>query len=78
MIYLGSINTEDGKYEKEIIRRIELARSAFEKNVKGTNFKNYQHTNKKKSITVLHIINITLWFRNVDIDKGSSKQTRRI
>ena len=31
MIYLGSRKTEDGKYEKEIKRRIELVRSAFEK-----------------------------------------------
>ena len=78
MIYLGSLKTEDGKCEKEIKRRIELAISAFEKNVKGTNFKNYQHTNKKKSITVLHMVNITLWFRDMDIDKGNTKQTRSI
>ena len=31
MIYLGSHKTEDGKCEKEIKRRIELARSASEK-----------------------------------------------
>ena len=31
MIYLDSLKTEDGKCEKEIKRRIELARSAFEK-----------------------------------------------
>ena len=29
MIYLGSLKTEDGKCEKEIKRRIELARSAL-------------------------------------------------
>ena len=78
MIYLGSLKTEYGKCENEIRRRIELARSAFEKNVKGTNFKNYQHTNKKKSITVLHMVNITLWFRNMDTGKDNSKQTRSI
>ena len=38
MIYLGSPKTEDGKCEKEIKRRIELARNAFEKNIKGPNF----------------------------------------
>ena len=73
MIYLGSLKTKDGKCEKEIKRRTELARSAFEKNVKVTNFKNYQHTNKKKSITMLHMVNITLWFRDKDTDKGDSK-----
>ena len=78
MIYLGVLKTEDGKCEKEIKRRIELARSAFEKNVKGTNIKNYQHKNKKKRITVLHMVNVTLWFRDMDIDKGNSKQTRSI
>ena len=31
MIYLGSLKTEVGKCEKEIKRRTELARSAFEK-----------------------------------------------
>ena len=30
MIYLGSLKSKDGKCEKEI-KRIELARSAFEK-----------------------------------------------
>ena len=30
-IYLGSLKTEGGKCEKEIKRRIELAKSAFEK-----------------------------------------------
>ena len=78
MIYLGLLKTKAGKCEKEIKRRIELARSAFEKNVKGTKFKNYQHTNKKKIITVLLMVNIALWFRNMDIDKGNSKQTRSI
>ena len=78
MIYLGSLKTEDGKCEKEIKRRTESARSAFEKNVKGTNIKKYQHTNKKKSITVLCMVNVTLWFRDMDIDKGNSKQTRSI
>ena len=60
MIYLGSLKTKDGKCGKEIKRRIGLARSAFEKNVKSTNFKNYQHKNKKKSITMLHVVNVTL------------------
>ena len=78
MIYLGSLKTEDGNCKKEIKRRIELARSAFEKNVKGTNIKNYQQTDKKKSITELHMVNITLWFRDKGIDKGNSKQTRSI
>ena len=77
MISLGSLLTEDGKCEKEIKRRIELARSGF-KNVKGTNFKNYHHTNKKRSITMLQMVKVTLWFRDMDIDKGNSKQTRSI
>ena len=78
MIYLSSLRTEDGKCEKEIKRRIELARSAFVKMSKGNNIWNYQHTNKKKSITVLHMVYATLQFRDMDIDKGNSKQTRSI
>ena len=39
MIYLGSLKSEDGKCEKEIRRRIELARSAFEKMSNGTKIK---------------------------------------
>ena len=31
MIYFGSLKTKDGKCEKEIKRRIDLARSTFEK-----------------------------------------------
>ena len=50
----------------------------LKKNVKGTNIKNYQHVNKKKSITVLNMVNVTLGFRNMGIDKGNSKQTRSI
>ena len=30
MVYLGYMATEDGKYDKEIKRRIEIARTAFE------------------------------------------------
>ena len=51
MIYLGSLKTKDGKCEKDIKRRIEWTRSAFEKkNVNSTNFKNYQIQTIKREL----------------------------
>ena len=59
MIYLGSFKTVDGKCEKEI-KRIELARSAFEKMPKVLPSRTINIQTRKKSITVLHMVNITV------------------
>ena len=59
MIYLGLLKTKDGKCEKEIKRRIELARDAFEKMSKVLTSRTINIQTRKKSITVLHMVNIT-------------------
>ena len=43
MVYLGYMATEDGKCNKEIKRRIGIARTAFESMAKNSNIKKYQH-----------------------------------
>ena len=75
MIYLGSLKTKDGQCEKEIKRRKELARSAFEKMSKVTTSRTINIKTRKRA-SQCYIWSMLLYgSEKMDIDKGNSKQT---
>ena len=74
-MYLGSLVTEDGRSEKEIKRRIMIARSTFTNmrtllSCRGINLKT-----RLRAIQCLYLANTILWSRDIDNHKLSVVQT---
>ncbi|XP_038071377.1 uncharacterized protein LOC119740219 [Patiria miniata] len=73
-IYLGQMITEDGRCQDEIKRRIAIGKSVFNKR---------KHIFTSRNITaktnqMLHLVNSTIWSRNMDIDERFNQPTRSI
>ena len=75
-MYLGSLITEDGRSEKEIKRRIMIARSTFT-NIR-TIVSRHKPEDQIKSNKMLYLANTILWSRDMDNHKISVVQTWRV
>ena len=70
MVYLGSITTEDGKNEVEIMRGIEIARNAFN-NMKCALLSRNISINARMRLTKCYVlVKTSLWCKNMDHHKN--------
>ena len=66
MVYLGYMATEDGKCDKEIKRRIGIARTAFESMAKILISRNISIELRSRISKMLYLVNTFIWSRNMD------------
>ena len=65
MVHLGYMATEDGKYDKEIKRRIGITRAAFESMAKILTSRNIS-IELRSRIALCYLVNTFIWSRNMD------------
>ena len=68
MVYLGYRATEDGKCDKEIKRRIGIARTALESMAKILTSRNISIELRSRIAKMLYLVNTFIWSRNMDIN----------
>ena len=77
--YPGSFITEDGRSEKEIKRRILIARTTFTNMIENTTLVPWHKPEDQiESNKMLYLADIIPWSRNIDNDKITVEQTRRL
>ena len=73
-MYLGSVITEDGRCEKEIKRRIMIARTTFT-NMRTVIVSRHKPEDQIKSSKMFYMADTILWSRDMDNYKISVVQT---
>ena len=63
---MGYMATEDGKCDKEIKRRIRIARTAFESMAKILTSRNISIELRSRIAKMLYLVNTFIWSRNMD------------